>query len=180
MRGTGWDSKLIEYQTRCWCSHVELILPDRHTTIGAQLRGGVKFRSLTDRCYRNVSRWEIWSYPLTATEDHLAHKYIDETIGEKYDWRAVLAFGAGERDWRAAGSTICSEWVMGLLERVGIARLPERIPVTRVTPRDVYMIFTVIVGVRRDQALHQEQLNIYGPEHNLAPRQSPLVPDASS
>ena len=180
MRGTGWDSKLIEYQTRCWCSHVELILSDRQTTIGAQLAGGVLVRCLSDRCYRNVSRWEIWSYPSTAVEEALADKYIKETLGEKYDWRAVLAFGLGERDWRRAGSTICSEWAMGLLERAGIARLPEKIPVTRVTPRDVYMIFTVIVGVRRDQALHQEQLNIYAAERGLSPRLSPLVPDASS
>jgi hypothetical protein len=180
VRGTGWDSKLIEYQTRCWCSHVELILPDRHTTFGAQMSGGVHFRTLTDPCYRDVSRWEIWTYPSTAAEDAHVDKYMQETIGEQYDWRAVLAFGLGDRDWRTADHMICSEWAMGLLECTGIARLPDKLPVMRVTPRDVYMIFTVIVGVRRDQALAQQQLNLYGRERGLTPRLSPLVPEASS
>jgi hypothetical protein len=178
VRGAGWDSHTIEYQTRCWCSHVELILPSRLTTFGAQLKGGVDFRSVSNRCYRGA-RWEIWTYPSTAAEDILIGKYIDETRGELYDWRAILAFGLGDRDWRFTDRTICSEWAMGLLEYAGIARLPEKIPVVRVTPRDVYMIFTVIVGVHRDQAFRfqlKQSLERPGP----TPRPSRLLPDATS
>jgi hypothetical protein len=158
-------------------------MPDRFRTFGAQLWGGVDWREVGDRCYRRAS-WEIWTYPTTPTQDSLVQEYIQETRGEKYDWRAIASFGLGERDWRTAGSTICSEWAMGLLERTGIARLPRKIPVARVTPRDLYMIFTVAIGVCRDQAFcHalERSLERPGPIAHpyLLPRPSPLVPEAS-
>jgi hypothetical protein len=152
VRGTVWDSKIIEWQTRCWCSHVEFVSADYQNTFGAQLKGGVKWRSVADRCYRDVKRWEIWTYDSTALQEDLFNGYMAATLGDKYDWKEILSFGLGERDWHDSDRAICSTWAMAGLIHAGIVQLPEKLPVTRIDPRDVYMIFTVLIGVEQAAA----------------------------
>jgi hypothetical protein len=149
VRGRGWDSKLIEWGSRSWTSHVELIGLSVQRTFGAQLKGGVKWRELSDPCYKKNARTEIWEIEITDRQSAMLVGVFNLTDGLPYDWRAIVSFAFGERDWRAPDSWFCSELAAMMLERLGIVKLPITLPVDRITPRDIYMIFTALPGARR-------------------------------
>jgi len=140
VRGMGWDSKVIERQTRGWTSHVELLVSPT-CTFGAQLKGGVTYRSTNDACYRNVSKVQVWDVPVSNLEFEAAARFRRLTEGAPYDWRAIISFAFGERDWREPGAWFCSEWCAALLENLRLARFPD---VSRITPM---MLYEVVVNL---------------------------------
>ena len=146
VRGTGWDSKVIEWGSRSWTSHVELFRDDR--TFGAQLIGGVKWRELSEPCHKGVARTEVWEIEISAEQNNLLTGVIFQTRGLPYDWRAIVSFAFGERDWRETDSWFCSEWAAMMLETLGILKFPRVLPFDRITPRDVYLLFTELPGAR--------------------------------
>ena len=138
VQGGAWDSRLIEYTTRCRWSHVEALYDDH--TLGAMLVGGVRFRSLKSPQYKHAVAYqvvEIAASPLT--ESHF-DGFLEQQIGKPYDWRSILAFGLGQRDWRNPLAWFCSELVLRGLEFANIVQLPADIPMTRITPRDLWML----------------------------------------
>jgi hypothetical protein len=148
VRGMGWDSKFIEWGSRSCFSHAELINAAGTKTFGAQLKGGVRFRYVTDRCYRNVERWEIWEIPTTLLQNREIAEFIGKTNGLPYDWKAIVSFALGERDWREPDSWFCSEWYMRMLEVAGVAKVPAEEPVDRIDPGDLYLIVSQISGAK--------------------------------
>ena len=148
VRGTAWDSRVIEYQTRCWCSHVEYVQPENRVTFGAQLKGGVKRRPLNDPCYRDIARTETWILQTAMFQEEAIARFIEQTDGTAYDWRAILSFGLGSRDWREPDSWFCSEWTARLLELANVITFPKVLPITRITPRDIYLLFSQVRGCK--------------------------------
>lgn len=148
VRGGGWDSKLIEWDTRAWCSHVELIDNSWENTIGAMLKGGVLARSITDPIYKRATRYEIWSIPATNEAFDRLQVFVNETLDNPYDWRSIVSFGLGERDWTEPGEWICSEWFAMALVRAGLLTWPLNLPANRITPRDCYMLISQIPGAK--------------------------------
>lgn len=144
VRGTGWDSRVIEWGSRSWTSHVELISGD--LTFGAQLIGGVKSRSVSDPCYAKVRRTETWEHYLSYDQNQILNRVMAATEFLPYDWRAIVSFAMGERDWREKDSWFCSEWVAMLLEQLGLVKFPAKLPFDRITPRDIYLLFTGLPG----------------------------------
>jgi len=146
VRGTGLDSKIIEWETRAWTSHVEFAYRNDEggfdRTFGAQLKGGVLWRLVSDPCYADVVRTETWEIEIGYDQKMRLYEVITETMGLPYDWRAIIAFAFGERDWREPDSWFCSEWASMMLEKLGVAKFPQKVPFDRITPRDVYLIFT--------------------------------------
>jgi hypothetical protein len=150
VRGMGWDSKLIEWGSRSWTSHVELC--EGYTsgrTFGAQLNGGVKWRNVVDPSYANVTRKEMWQIDISYDQMPILERVIKQTDGLPYDWRAIVSFAFGERDWREPNSWFCSEWAAMMLEQLGIVKFPATLPFDRITPRDIYLVFTGLRGVNR-------------------------------
>src|ERR1019366_8605496 len=87
IEGTAIDSRIIRWQTRAWCSHVEAILPGEKT-LGALFNGGVAIRNFSDKCYRDVKRWEDWhipceQYQATIFIRSFTIKSVSLTIGER-------------------------------------------------------------------------------------------------
>lgn len=151
VRGTGWDSKVIEWGSRSWTSHVELYFPttpetraDR--TFGAQLDGGVKWRYTSDPCYAKTRRTETWEHFLNYDQCRRVEDVMAATSGRPYDWRAIVSFAFGERDWRETDSWFCSEFVALVLEKTNLVKFPANIPSDRITPRDIYLLFTGLPG----------------------------------
>ena len=131
-------SGIIEYATRCRWSHVEAI--GLEGTFGAQLSGGVIWRSLDDACYRGTKNVEVLNLTLTLEQEKAIWKFLDAQEGKPYDWRAILGFGLGRRDWREEDSWFCSELQTRALEVAGVVKLPTDIPVWRITPRDLWLL----------------------------------------
>jgi|ERR1019366_860535 hypothetical protein len=141
IEGTAIDSRIIRWQTRAWCSHVEAILPGEKT-LGALFNGGVAIRNFSDKCYRDVKRWEDWHIPCEQYQATNFYSFLHDQIGKPYDWRAIISFALGERDWQAKGSWFCSEFMFAGMKEAGLYTPPAQLPSDRLTPRDSYLIFT--------------------------------------
>lgn len=141
--GGGYDSKIIQWHTCAKWSHVELYNPIAEETFGAMLSGGVKFRKLNDPQYKNAVDTKIFPINLSDIEYRLFSDFLDAQDGKPYDWRAIVSFGFGgmtfhPRNWREDDSWFCSELICRALETAGVLKLPDDIPASFVTPRDVW------------------------------------------
>jgi len=146
IRGTAWDSKIIEYRTRAWCSHVEAMTALPGFTIGAMLKGGVAMRALSDPVYNGVQRYEIWNIPCTKLQELAFHDALYNELFKPYDWRAICAFGMGERDWEAPDSWFCSELQMSVLKKAGIWKPAGEAHIDRIDPGMAYLLITSLPG----------------------------------
>lgn len=143
VEGGGWDSKIIRWDTRCRWSHVEY-MPNSVTTLGAMLDGGVKLRSITDAQYRKAVASQVWNVRMNPAAEKKFVDFVNSQVGRPYDWRAIVSFGLGERDWRAPDSWFCSEFMSRGLELSSALHLPLDQPVWRITPRDLWMLLNAL------------------------------------
>lgn len=137
VEGGALDSKIIRYTTRCRWSHVEAISGDG--TFGSMLNGGVRWRD-EGKDYPNMVDGETVEILATPPAESAFWAFLLNQEGKPYDWRAILGFGLGERDWRQDDSWFCSELIARALEVCGIIDLPVDVPVWRITPRDVWLL----------------------------------------
>lgn len=138
VEGGGWDSKVIRWATRCPWSHVEYMWSDTET-LGAMLQGGVAIRNLTDKNYKNITATEIWGIECTADQEKQFRIFLFSQTGKPYDWRAIVSFVLGSRIWTKVGAWFCSKIAADGLEIIDLLKLPSNIPVSLITPRDVWM-----------------------------------------
>jgi hypothetical protein len=154
VQGTAWDSRLIEWRTNAWCSHVEAVL-DGGRTLGAMLDGGVRIRYFTDACYRDVKRWEIWRVPCLESVGRDYYEFLGSQVGRPYDWRSIASLGISRRlfshrNWRDPDSWICSELQAAAAEHSGLFRVPAEWPTNLIVPGDDYAMFGTQLGASRD------------------------------
>lgn len=140
VEGGGWDSKIIRWDTRCKWSHVEFYDEFTGVTLGAMLDGGIKRRMLCDSEYRHTVSDSYLDIHVTPYQFTNYKRFLDCQLGKPYDWRAIVSFGLGQRDWREDDSWFCSELQARGLEVAGILKLPDDIPVWRITPRDLWVL----------------------------------------
>lgn len=162
VRGSGWDSKLIEFRTRSWCSHVEAhyqigdVLADQTAispgTFGAMLKGGVRHRKLSDPCYDRLSRSEVWRVPCEKWQSTTFWQYLFRQDGLSYDWHAIVAFGAGERDWVREDRWFCSELVMAALQAAHVWKPHGQAHIDRIDPGQAYLLVTSLPGANMGEA----------------------------
>lgn len=126
----------IKWGTRsCW-SHVDAVMEDG-SLLGARIKGGVQIRK-PDYA------------PFTATQKYcikteLADKFYDalrSQVGKPYDWRAIISFALGDRDWRETDSWFCSELQIWAAEVAGFFDRKLLIEVDRLSPRDHLLLFS--------------------------------------
>ena len=106
----------IEWRTRSRWSHAEAITKDYTTTFGAMLKNGVQYRLIGDPLYRDVSETETWRIPCTDSQKDAFWNFMNAQNNKPYDWRAILAFQIGDRDWTEPDSWFCSELQMAGLK----------------------------------------------------------------
>lgn len=142
--GGGWDSRLIEWGTDCEWSHVEAVRGSQ--TFGAQLKGGVKWRSFLDPCYSGLVKSIEVKIDCPSLQESRFWSFMAAQAGKDYDWRAIPAFVPGLR-WTARGRTwrdddrwFCSELVLAALEDANLVRIPDDTAITSYSPRDAWVI----------------------------------------
>lgn len=145
----GWDSKIIEWFSHSPFSHVEHISDDLTMTFGAQLKGGVKWRSVTDPCYAKVGYVEVWQIPIAPAQLDLLNAFIRETDGALYDEIEIAGFGLNERNWSTPGRYICSKWSVVAKERMGLIHIPPTLTENGFKPSDDYLVTTMFPTAKR-------------------------------
>lgn len=143
--GKGWDSKLIEWYSRCEWSHVEFLIGNM--TFGAQLKGGLRIRSIKDGCYAKAAKYAVWQIPITDDQQVVFQKLLADANGTKYDWPAILSFILGPHRWHLNGRYICSGFEAGVLKALQL--LDIDFPIENYSPRDIWMLVPQIKGAAR-------------------------------
>jgi uncharacterized protein YycO len=150
VEGGSWDSKIIRWDTRCHYSHVECLDPaGASITYGAMLKGGVKKRLFGDAEYKGAINFTVVQVAATSVQQNAFYDFVFSQIGKPYDWRAIVSFGLGCREWRREDSWFCSELIVRAFEVAGMLQIPNDMPSYRITPRDAWML----VGVKSEIAL---------------------------
>jgi hypothetical protein len=139
VEGGGIASRIIRAFTRCRWSHAEVLLTPT-VTFGAQLWGGVRRRSTSDGCYRHAVSTLTLRIPCTSTQKTAFFAFLLAQNNKPYDWRAIVAFALGERDWREADSWFCSELDARAFEMAGMIAFPPEIPTARIPPEQLFLL----------------------------------------
>lgn len=142
VQGGGWDSRVIEYFSRWWTSHVEFVVGN--CTFGAQFKDGVRWRSFQSPCYAKARRMETWQIPITAGQREMFIQLCKDAHETKYDWPAIISFALGQRRLHLRGAYICSGFVAGVLKSLGLAAILR--PIENYDPQHIYDIVPQLPG----------------------------------
>lgn len=126
-----WSGLAVRAFTWCWCSHVDLVLPDGRL-LGALPGSGVQIRDWTPA--RRVERFHIDAPP--ALLQAVLERALSQ-IGRPYDWAGVLGM-ALRRKWAEQDSWFCSELVAWAFADAGHPLLRAQ-HLYRITPRDLLL-----------------------------------------
>lgn len=134
---TNWfSSRFLRWAQRCPYSHVEFMFTDEETgeryAIGARTKGVKKH---TDFEYFT----KILPCYIDVTDEEYAKimEFIDQHLGEKYDWRAYLGF-ALFKNTHDKDAWFCSEFVHAAFVYAGVNVL-QNTPSYYTMPRDFWI-----------------------------------------
>ena len=152
VKGSALESKAIELREGTAMpftpSHVECVRPDGKY-VGQHMDGGMQAR---EPGYDNAKPSDELFLDLPATDDQAAafYAYVEASIGEPYDWKAILDF-ALPVNWHQKFHAICSAKMTLALRTKGCewfpSRLPLCVPAHDISPRDLMLILSAIVEV---------------------------------
>lgn len=125
-------SWLIRIGTWSQWSHCAVI--DGDTVIDATWPHGVRRTLLADWVIRYADN-EVANIQLP--HEDAATGFLVRQIGRRYDWTALVGFFF-RRGWKDEDRWFCSELVEAAVMAGGLRRFREQL--TRITPRDVWMV----------------------------------------
>ena len=83
---------------------------------------------------------ELYRFEVTDLEYEALKGFLENQLGKKYDWMAILSLGLFKRDWQSKTKWFCSELLATALNQcTSISLLNKRADAFRVTPRDLYL-----------------------------------------
>ena len=151
--GGHWDSRVIEYWTRCEWSHVEAISSTSlFYTFGAMLRGGVRWRNTLDSAYDGMKKSRTVRIPCTDEQYADFWNFLSTQNEKPYDRAAILSFSptlrfaVKDRHWQDESAWFCSELQLAALVKAGILYLTEDTVVDSFSPRDLWVMLAQKVG----------------------------------
>ena len=146
--GGALTSELIEYREgECvpfTPSHVECVDGDLY--IGQHMSGGMQARTKGyDRPFRNELFVDL---PATDEQRIAFYKEAYATIGDPYDWRAIVGFVLPDH-WHTPDAAICSAKQFMMLRHINWfpSHAPLVVPAHCIDPRDLLLIISAIVEV---------------------------------
>lgn len=136
-------------------SHAEARTKDGLFYIGAHLDGGIQRRPVgydTDSLMTlpDSSKTErIVSIPCSADEEAAFYAFIEKHVGEAYDWKGILGFGAPDIHLHDVGHIFCSAFMAGALRSKGceVFPWPMTVPFHHISPRDLFLILSTHVEI---------------------------------
>lgn len=137
--GGGFVAATIQkFEYGFWADHVECLMPDGKTIIGAYLGKGVQ-RNVVGYDASTSSEELYVPVPCSQEQQDKFYAFIESQVGKPYDTKAVLGI-ALERNWQDPGQWFCSELQTAGMIAAGI--FPEHLAtqLNHVTPRDLLLI----------------------------------------
>lgn len=136
-------------------SHVEALSEDRKSFIGAHLKGGVRARPVgydTDALMTlpDGSKSErLVALPCTSAQEAAFHAFVQSKLGEPYDWKAIIGFGAPDLHAHMLYRVICSAFMTAALRSPGCEYFPWplTVPFHHISPRDLFLILSSRVQI---------------------------------
>jgi hypothetical protein len=162
VRGTGWGSEAIVLQEKTCMpftpSHVEALTPDGLSYVGSRLDGGTQARPVgydAGKVARLPDGYDPVAFPaglcdmvldLGGTMDATFYKYLNDSIGEPYDWKAIVGFVLPEH-LHLADHAICSAKIALALRKCGWLAWPVAAPAHLINPRDLLLMVSARMKV---------------------------------
>ena len=151
VEGTAIDSEMIELRGGTCMpftpSHVECVSRDGTKYIGQHLDGGMQARPIG---YDAPARDLILELPATGEQTAAFYAYVEASIGEPYDWAAIVGFALPGHH-HTKFHAICSAKMVLALRTRGCEWFPSRLPLCApahcIDPRDLMLILSAIVEV---------------------------------
>lgn len=149
VRSKGFSSDLIALRESVCMpftpSHVECVTPDGQFYIGQHSDGGMQARAAG---YDSADMLHELFVDLPSTQEQADGFYAaaNASIGEPYDWQAILGFtspGHHHDKFHA----ICSAKMTLLLRKVGWLPFPLPVPAHCIDPRDLLLMLGSIVKI---------------------------------
>lgn len=138
-----WACRLSQYWF--WSSHVEALMPDG-SLLGAMFDGGVQARP-PNYDAGGFSKQMYVPLLMTAGQEARFIAFLRDQIGKPYDWTAIASFYS-QRDWQEDDSWFCSELIAAALAASGAFPATMAVKFSRITPRDLMLLTSVLAGVK--------------------------------
>lgn len=136
-------------------SHVEALMPDGQSYVGAHVDGGIKARPVgydADKLMTlpDGSKSErIVSLPCTAADEAAFYAFVQSKIGAPYDWRSIVSFAMPDINLHDFAHIICSAFMVAALRAKGCDYFPWplTVPFHHISPRDLLLILSSHVEI---------------------------------
>ena len=134
-------------------SHTEALTQDGKGYIGARFGSGITLQPVgydvdTLLTLPDGSKSErIVSLPCTPEQEAAFYKFVNDKIGEPYDWKAILGFEAPDFHTHLLDHVICSAFMTAALRACNYFPMPLTVPFHHVTPRDLLLMLSSHVQI---------------------------------
>lgn len=126
----GLISKMVQFRTWSWASHVDFILPDGQL-LGASWKQGVALRDNKRSDYDRVERYE-------AEGDESILISAMEKIGSGYDFPGIMGFVI-RKEMQDKDSWFCSEFIASEFGKVGKPLLNTDVDYSKLSPSQLLL-----------------------------------------
>lgn len=123
-------------------SHVEALSRTGKAWTGQHLDGGCEERPLD--YYQAEPHMREVQVPITVAQSQYDsfHTYLENRIGDSYDWRAIIGFMLPDIHMHEPGGQICSALMVMCLRAAKVFPWPLTVPAHHISPRDLMLILS--------------------------------------
>ena len=127
-------------------SHVEALSRDGKSWTGQHLDGGCEARPLDYyQAEPNPHECRV-EIPVTQIAYDAFHAYLEQRIGDPYDWKAIIGFTLLGHHHEPGGQ-ICSALMLMCLRAAKIFPWPVTVPAHHISPRDLILMLSVLMEI---------------------------------
>lgn len=126
-------------------SHVECVTPEGKWA-GQRINGGLLNRE-PGYDKSTVAHEAFFDLPATDTQSKAFYAFVASSIGQPYDWQAILDYAVPGLDAHEAGHAICSAFMALALRKAQWFKWPLAVPAHLINPRDLLLMLSGMVEI---------------------------------
>src|SRR5579859_5137381 len=122
-------------------SHVECVSQDGKSYIGQHFDGGMQARPAGYDAALLKSE-KIVDLDVAATQEASFYAFVNEKIGQPYDWKSIISFIDPAWNLHELNHLICSAMMTAALRACGFFPIPLTVPFHHISPRDLFLVLS--------------------------------------